>query len=143
MTLKKCLHTFWLNDYFDITFLTYNNHRLQKRIEPSSAVLPILNQINSFFKNYISHVVSSKSEWFPNKLLDMNGYTLDVAIQPVNYSSEYEYNRGIKFLKILQQEMNFQLNLEQIYFPNGGSIWLYVMFNHGKGYEERHIRKFG
>lgn len=56
--LKKFLHDLWKRRYLDVSILT--------------SVLPRLSLFNKFTGKFSSRVVSSKSQWFLDKLRDLN-----------------------------------------------------------------------
>lgn len=103
--INRILHSFWRNKYLDVTFLTYN-YEFQKKIESTSEKLLQLSQINPFTDKNVTHAVSSETEWFPNKVLDLNGYKLEYDLESDETLSENV--KSMKFLQILSQVMNFK-----------------------------------
>lgn len=110
--LKKTLQSFWRDDYFDIALLTHNQNR-QMIFKRKLVEFPVLSQINQFTKNFSKEVISFKNRWFPNKLLNMNGYNLRFTykiFQHFSSTEKYEVNLW-KFANILEEVMNFKADI--------------------------------
>ncbi|XP_043469984.1 uncharacterized protein LOC122503484 [Leptopilina heterotoma] len=111
--IERILSTAWRLKYLDFTLLTYSNEQPHKIIKSSSLMSSFLSHLNPFNQNYSHELLSAKSEWFPNKLQNLNGYRLEVDCKSVYDSSEVEYNSSMKLLDILEKAMNFKSNVTQ------------------------------
>lgn len=111
--LNSTLHHFWQSYYLDITILTYSP-QIQEIIKTKMQDLPRLKLINPFTMNFSSQVVSSESEWFPNKIRDLNGSAFNFEFKFPTYRDDFncQYDISRKITGIMEQAMNCKLNLE-------------------------------
>ncbi|XP_051169625.1 uncharacterized protein LOC127286993 [Leptopilina boulardi] len=105
--LNDTLHSFWKNKYLDITLLSHNQQRKVMFNKSQLYEVPEISLINPFTNEFFSGKVSSDSQWFPNKLHDLNGYELKFFnLTPIYMSENNEMK--IKRMGILQHKMNFK-----------------------------------
>lgn len=130
--VRETLDLFWQNKYLDVTLLTHSVES-EGKIETSSDKSPLLSHFNPFTNNYSTRVVSAESQWFPDKLLDLNKQKLNFTCALANDSYEAECKKMMKFSKVLAQGMNFDAETVPLVNPD-------CQENRGKNKSE--IKKF-
>lgn len=106
--LEKALNDLWQSDFLDVTLMTYSN-RLQLMLEPIPRKLPLLSQFNPFTNESTTEMVSSNSQWFPNKLRHLNGYKLNFWNFYHNDSHHDKIKKERMFAEILAKAMDIKL----------------------------------
>lgn len=107
--LNGTLHSLWQSKYLDITILTYQQRQMMLETKPPKK--PYLNQINPFTTEFSSRIISSESQWFPNKLRDLNRYKLNFTYELNLLDRHRERDLETKFTEIMKRTMNFESNL--------------------------------
>lgn len=115
--LYKTLDLFWKREYLDVTILTYDEN---------FQIAPVLSQMNKFKNNYFAQKISSKTDWFPNKLNDFNGTKIYFSIEWSSLS-HYDYKKfQERVIQIFTKGMNFEYRDEAYYiFKNTQHLRLY------------------
>ncbi|XP_043470440.1 uncharacterized protein LOC122503805 [Leptopilina heterotoma] len=101
--LNHTLYSFWRKSYLDITIMTYNR---QTHIEP------FLSQLNPFLNNYTSARITSKSQWFPNKVQNLNGYKMFFNFYTISGTLKERLETRKKITEIFERSMNFKHTME-------------------------------
>lgn len=108
---ERILKTLRQSEYLDVMLMTYDNEYKQMKLKKISHKLPVLKQINAFTNIIASEIVSPDSQWFPNKLRDMNGYKLNFSCYSLDLFS-CKSKRQIILAEIIAKALNITYEIQ-------------------------------
>ena len=105
---ETLLRQLWSKKFLDATILELKETTTLKKLLDVRKPLPeaTLHQFNPFTGIYSRNEISLKTQWFPNKLQDLNGYQLKTGL----FENPPDTNLEIVILNTLSEKINFSID---------------------------------
>ena len=105
---ENLLRQLWSKKFLDATILELKETTTLKKLLDVRKPLPeaTLHQFNPFTGIYSRNEISLKTQWFPNKLQDLNGYQLKTGL----FENPPDTDLEIFTLNILSEKINFSID---------------------------------